>query len=89
MKNFDNFELDSNNNRILACGVDERGQEHKKPILLLSEIVLSKNRVIVFDSEIPKFIFEASSEDEAIQKMEELNKFKSKNFRKSPSFFKP
>lgn len=89
MKIFDHFELDSNNNRILACGIDERGEAHKTPILFLSEIHTKGNHVIVFDDGKPMFLFEASNEHEVIQKKQELTAFIKKNGRNSPSCFKP
>lgn len=89
MKNFDHIELDPEINRLLACGIDECGQPHKTPIFRLSSIATDENRVIVFDNDKPMFVLETSGKDAALQKLEELNAFVSRNFKFSPSCFKP
>lgn len=85
MQKFDHFELDPSNNRILACGIES----NNTPIFRLSSIATDENRVIVFDNDKPMFVLEASGKDEALQKLEELNAFVSRNFKLSPSCFKP
>ena len=82
---FDHFELDPNNNRILACD----GVSFKTPILFLSRIRTDGNRVIVYDNENPMFVFEATTRDEALKKAEELENFVNTYRRISPSCYKP
>jgi hypothetical protein len=84
MRKFDHFELDPNNNRILACG-----ESHKTPIGLLTSIATDGNRVIVFDDDKAMFVFEANEKNAALQKIEELNAFVDRYSKVSPSCFKP
>lgn len=85
MQKIDHFELDPNNNRILACGIES----YKTPIFWLSSIATDENRVIVYDNDKPMFVLEASGKEEALQKVEELNAFVTRHFKRSPSCFKP
>lgn len=88
MKHFDHFELDPNNGRILACGIDECGQAHKTPIFWLSRIDVDGNRVVVFDNNKPMFVLETKSNDEALQKKRDLCAFLNEHLQ-SLSFFMP
>lgn len=85
MQKFDHFELDPNNNRILACDIES----YKVPILCLSLMKQDENRVVVYDNGKPMYVFEASGKDEALQKFEELNVFLNRHFKLSPSCFEP
>lgn len=81
MQEFEHFELDPNNNCILACG-----EAHKTPILWLSSISVCENCVIVYDNNKPTFFLETSGKDEALKKIEELKAFLNEHFKYSPSF---
>jgi len=89
MNIFVHFELDPNNKRILACGIDEHGQAHKTPIFRLSYIATDEHRVIVYDDGIPMFVLETSGKVEALQKLEELTSFCNRHFKISPSCYMP
>jgi hypothetical protein len=85
LNKFDHFELDPNNNRILACD----GESRKTPILFFSGIKTDDNRVIVCDDGKPMFVFEAPTREEALKKFEELEAFANTYRKISPSWFKP
>lgn len=83
MWKFDHFELDLIRHRILACG-----ESHKTPIVFFSSMAVHGNRAIVYDENKPKFVFEMSDKDVALQKFKELNAFANRHFKISPSCFK-
>ncbi|WP_213379352.1 hypothetical protein [Allochromatium tepidum] len=82
---FDHFELDPNNNRILACD----GESRKTPISVFSGIDVVGNRVIVYDDGRKNFVFEVPTREEALKKVEELTAFANTYRKISPSWFKP
>lgn len=85
MKEFDRFELDPNNNRILACCIDG----YKIPIFRLSSIATDQHRVIVYDNDQQMYVLETGGKDLALQKLQELTAFVKKHFKLSPSCFMP